>query len=537
MINLKPMETTEPSDAHLVAESLAGSREAFGRIVARYQALICSVAYSGTGSLSQSEDVAQETFLAAWKQLVNLREPHKLRSWLCGITRHLTCDALKKQGREPSHAAESLDSIHEWPAPDAPPHDLAITNEEAAILWRSLEHIPEVYREPLVLFYREHRSVEAVAEQLDLSEDAVKQRLSRGRKLLHERVVAFVEGALAQTNPGKAFTLGVLAALPALTISAKAATVGATVAKGSATAKAAATAGMFGSIFAPVLGFLGMWVGYRLSVNTAQSTRERDFVKSFHQRLILCLAGFVVALALVMFSAWRSGERLHLLFVFLVIGVALAYTGALAALSIWTGMARRKLVSELTAEEAATNPTKPVWEYRSRFHLLGLPLIHIRMGDRLAAPLKAWIAMGDCAFGVLFAFGGLAIAPVSVGGCALGLFSVGGCAIGLLALGGCSLGIWSFGGLALGWQAFGMCAIGWNAAMGAAAVAREFALGDFVQAAKANNEIAAQFFRSNLFFRGAQIVYRYYYWLNLIWVLPAIVWWRINVRRGSQGKL
>ena len=55
------------SDASLVAESLAGNREAFGQIVARYQALICSLAYSGTGNLSQSEDVAQETFIAAWK--------------------------------------------------------------------------------------------------------------------------------------------------------------------------------------------------------------------------------------------------------------------------------------------------------------------------------------------------------------------------------------------------------------------------------------------------------------------------------------
>jgi hypothetical protein len=43
-----------------------------------------------------------------------------------------------------------------------------------------------------------------------LTEDAVKQRLSRGRKMLHEQVLAFVEGALARTNPGKAFTLGVV---------------------------------------------------------------------------------------------------------------------------------------------------------------------------------------------------------------------------------------------------------------------------------------------------------------------------------------
>src|SRR5438445_396954 len=97
---------TESSDAKLVAESLTGDREAFGQIVARYQTLICSLAYSGTGSLTQSEDLAQETFIAAWRQLASLREPEKLRSWLCGIARNHTYDVLKKRGREPSNAAE-----------------------------------------------------------------------------------------------------------------------------------------------------------------------------------------------------------------------------------------------------------------------------------------------------------------------------------------------------------------------------------------------------------------------------------------------
>jgi hypothetical protein len=47
-------------DAELVEASLAGNRESFGHIVARYQSLVCSLAYSATGSLGQSEDLAQE---------------------------------------------------------------------------------------------------------------------------------------------------------------------------------------------------------------------------------------------------------------------------------------------------------------------------------------------------------------------------------------------------------------------------------------------------------------------------------------------
>src|SRR5207237_115562 len=110
------METTDSSDSELVTQSLAGNRDAFGWIVARYQSLLCALAYSATGSFSQSEDLAQETFVAAWKQLAHLREPEKLRSWLCRISRNLTSDALRQQGREPIHKAEPLEEIQESPA-------------------------------------------------------------------------------------------------------------------------------------------------------------------------------------------------------------------------------------------------------------------------------------------------------------------------------------------------------------------------------------------------------------------------------------
>jgi RNA polymerase sigma factor (sigma-70 family) len=57
------------------------------------------------------------------------------------------------------------------------------TARRSGILLRALERIPETYRVPLVLFYREHQSVEAVAQNLELTEETVRQRLSRGRKL------------------------------------------------------------------------------------------------------------------------------------------------------------------------------------------------------------------------------------------------------------------------------------------------------------------------------------------------------------------
>ena len=65
MMTIKTMPAVKQNDAEPVADSLNGSRDAFCCIVERYQTLICSLAYSATGSVSRSEDMAQETFLAA----------------------------------------------------------------------------------------------------------------------------------------------------------------------------------------------------------------------------------------------------------------------------------------------------------------------------------------------------------------------------------------------------------------------------------------------------------------------------------------
>jgi len=53
----------------VVEASRTGDKQAFGRIVSAYQGLVCSVAYSLTGDLQRSEDIAQEAFLAAWQRL------------------------------------------------------------------------------------------------------------------------------------------------------------------------------------------------------------------------------------------------------------------------------------------------------------------------------------------------------------------------------------------------------------------------------------------------------------------------------------
>ncbi len=262
--------TAALDDAQLVAESLDGQRDAFRLIVERYKTLICSLAYSATGNMSQSEDVAQETFISAWKDLRHLREPGKLRSWLCGIVRNRAQRSVRDEGREPSCNAVSLDDANESPASEDLPSVQAVSREEEAILWRSLERIPENYREPLVLFYREHKSIERLAAELELSEDAVKQRLSRGRKLLQQEVQSFVEDTLRRTAPGQAFSAEVLAALPLATGTAASAGISL-----GAKSKAVALSGLLAAWTVPLLGILAGFAAQWAMFYGGSTKRER----------------------------------------------------------------------------------------------------------------------------------------------------------------------------------------------------------------------------------------------------------------------
>jgi hypothetical protein len=203
---------------------------------------------------------------------------------------------------------------------------------------------------------------------------------------------------------------------------------------------------------------------------------------------------------------------------------------------------RRRFLAKVLAEEYAGKFPEAAFEYRSRWSLLGLPLIHVRIGDRfdvMRGPVKAWIAIGSShAVGVIFASGGLAVAPICFGGIAIGLLPFGAIAMGIFPMGAISLGIWAFGGIAFGWQV--CCGVGaaLHAAMGGMTVARDFAIGGVAHAAQANTETAKQFFQQNLFSRIAQAVGNHGMLLMLVWILPVSLQARIVARarrRSEQG--
>jgi RNA polymerase sigma factor (sigma-70 family) len=267
------------SEAELLRASLAGSREAFGAIVEKYQGLVCGITYSATGNRPISEELAQETFIRAWNRLRQLRNQGRFRAWLCTIARNAARKSMTKQGRDAADGAEPIEDLQQIESPEPGPVEHAISNEQQAVVWAALREIPETYREPLVLFYRQQRSVRQVAAELELSQDVVKQRLSRGRKLLKAELASVVEDVIEKTRPGKVFTVAVIAALPAVTAEAATAAVAAAAAKTAGAAKAAGAFSLLGATLGPLLGLLGSIIGIRASIINTKSPRERAFMK------------------------------------------------------------------------------------------------------------------------------------------------------------------------------------------------------------------------------------------------------------------
>lgn len=203
-----------PSDADLARASCRGDRRAFGELIAQCTPMVCAVAYAATHDRALAEDVAQDTFLAAWRDLATLREPASVRPWLCRIARNLAHKARRSRAHE--QLGEGLPAATRELATTRTPFDAMHDAQVERAVGEALAAVPEPYREALVLFYFEQRSAKSVSAALGVSEDVVHKRVSRGRQYLAADLDDLAETALRRP-PRRDFAACVLALLPGQT--------------------------------------------------------------------------------------------------------------------------------------------------------------------------------------------------------------------------------------------------------------------------------------------------------------------------------
>lgn len=286
------------STANLVRAAARGDRVAFEMLVSQNAAMVTGVAYSRCGDFGLSEDIAQEAFIDAWKNLSTIHEPEKFLGWICTIARRRAIDAVRcaTSARSECTLGEMALEIpdHKQLSPEASMSKL----QERELVWTMLARLPEAYREPLVLFYRCEESTRDVAIALGESEATIRQRLKRGRDMLRTEMAESIRNTLGATVPKAAFAALVMASLPSATYAAGAATTTATVVKSSSATGAAVTSAIGGAIFGSLVGIAGGVFGTWMSWKNCEYESQQKFILRQTLRYVVGLSVFGILLAI-----------------------------------------------------------------------------------------------------------------------------------------------------------------------------------------------------------------------------------------------
>jgi len=193
-VNMADARPVIRDEAQMIAAILAGDRELYHKLIQPYELSVYRMAMSFVKNETEAEDVAQEAFLKAFRDLANFRGESKFSTWLISITLN---EARRRLRRQSTVRMESLDEPAEEGAKVSPallrdwreiPSESLERREVRALLQKAIEELSPIYREVLVLRDIEELSVEETAGALAISISSVKVRLHRARIMLQKEL-------------------------------------------------------------------------------------------------------------------------------------------------------------------------------------------------------------------------------------------------------------------------------------------------------------------------------------------------------------
>lgn len=185
MARMKDPAPGEHNDAALVAESLDGDREAFGRLYDGYARLVRAIVYDAFRDYAIAQDLTQEVFLRAYRKLGSLRRPEQFGPWVAGIARQV-CRERRRTVRRDRH---QFVGTHPALSGSDPPieEELESVEEQELILGRVAE-LPERERLAVHSFYLQGHSARRTAALLGVSRSSAYALLQRACRRLAEQL-------------------------------------------------------------------------------------------------------------------------------------------------------------------------------------------------------------------------------------------------------------------------------------------------------------------------------------------------------------
>jgi RNA polymerase sigma-70 factor (ECF subfamily) len=178
--------------------SLPAEQRTVERLVDEHYEALYRYAYRLSGSGPDAEDLTQEAFCKAQRNLAQLRDWGRAKAWLFSILRNAYLHRLRADRQQPCVSLDGIGDLAE-----ATPEPLPAIDPER--LQQALNELPEAFRTPIILHYFEDFSYRDIAEQMELPLGTVMSRLARAKAFLRNRLLP---AAVATANGPRRATDG-----------------------------------------------------------------------------------------------------------------------------------------------------------------------------------------------------------------------------------------------------------------------------------------------------------------------------------------
>ena len=189
----------EKDDVQLIRSTLSGNDEAFSILVQKYQKSVHALVWRKIGDFHYAEEIAQDTFLKAYKKLSTLKDPNQFAGWLYVIANRLCINWMrKKKPAMQSLEGTSVGEIEKFSyAHYVSEHrETEAAERRSEIVEQLLARLPESERTVVTLYYLGEMNAKEIGKFLGVSVKTIHSRLHRARKRLEEKEELLVQEVL-----------------------------------------------------------------------------------------------------------------------------------------------------------------------------------------------------------------------------------------------------------------------------------------------------------------------------------------------------
>jgi RNA polymerase sigma-70 factor (ECF subfamily) len=190
------------NELELIQQLRAGDEQAFKSLVANYQDLVYNTALGVVQNSEDAEDVAQEVFIQVFRSIDQFKGDARLSTWIYRITTTKALDHIRSRRRKKRFAfitslfGPNDELVHE-PIDFQHPGVALDRKEQAALLFRMIDQLPENQKVAFTLHKTEELSYQEIADVMELSVSAVESLLFRARQNLRKLLEKYYQ----QNNP------------------------------------------------------------------------------------------------------------------------------------------------------------------------------------------------------------------------------------------------------------------------------------------------------------------------------------------------